>query len=196
MPLTKANSNVVVVPPSQSVEATNDIRPIKPLVQVSTGWSWLIWVLVVLVAVAAGILIYNKWFKKPPGPIVIPALPPHIRARRRIEQAIKLISDARAFCFEISDALRIYLEERFSLRAPERTTEEFLNDIHKTDCLTQEQKNRLAEFLMLCDLAKYARYEPIEQDLRNLQEIALKFVDETAPYGEDTEQNKAERAVV
>jgi hypothetical protein len=72
------------------------------------------------------------------------------------------------------------LEECFRLRAPERTTEEFLNDLSRTTLLTDKQKNSLAEFLQECDLVKFAKFEPPEDALRRLQACALRLVDETA----------------
>ena len=54
------------------------------------------------------------------------------RARMKLEAALLLIHEPRAFAIAVSDAVRVYLEERFQLRAPERTTEEFLRDLKKT----------------------------------------------------------------
>jgi hypothetical protein len=90
-----------------------------------------------------------------------------------------LIGDPRAFAIAVSDAVRVYLEERFTLRAPERTTEEFLRDLQKTSALTPQQKASLAAFLEQCDLVKFARFEPPESALRELHESALRLVHET-----------------
>jgi len=79
----------------------------------------------------------------------------------------------------VSDAVRVYLEERFQLRAPERTTEEFLRDLQKTSVLMAQQKASLAEFLEQCDLVKFARFEPPETMLRELHESALRLIHET-----------------
>ena len=109
----------------------------------------------------------------------VPPVPPHVRARQKLEAALLLISDPRAFCIAVSDALRVYLEERFQLRAPERTTEEFLRDLQKTPALNETQKQSLAAFLEQCDLVKFARFEPPESALRDLHESALRLVHET-----------------
>ena len=81
----------------------------------------------------------------------------------------------------VSDTIRWYLEERFSFRAPERTTEEFLYELQGTDLLTPDQKTSLGEFLQRCDLVKFARYEPGEPELRDLHDSALRLVEETEP---------------
>ena len=80
----------------------------------------------------------------------------------------------------MSDTTRTYLEERFDFRAPERTTEEFLRELSGTDLLAREQKDSLGNFLASCDLVKFAKYEPGENELRGLHSSALRLVEETA----------------
>jgi hypothetical protein len=79
----------------------------------------------------------------------------------------------------VSNTLRLYLEERFNLRAPERTTEEFLVELRTSRHLTVDQKQSLGEFLESCDLVKFARFEPNEMALWQLHDAALRLVDET-----------------
>ena len=81
----------------------------------------------------------------------------------------------------MSDTARQYLEERFEFRAPERTTEEFLHELRRTNLLSADQKNSLSEFLQQCDLVKFAKYEPREPELRELHGSALRLVEETEP---------------
>src|SRR4051812_29581899 len=137
-----SNSGILIPPraPTNTVASTNDIRPIKPPVFVPNPWSWVFWtagILLALSVIATGIIIWLAMRNR--RDIAVP-VPPHVRARQRLEAALQLIGDPRAFCIAVSDAVRAYLEERFSLRAPERTTEEFLRDLQKTSALTQQQK--------------------------------------------------------
>jgi hypothetical protein len=90
-----------------------------------------------------------------------------------------MLHDPRQFCSLVSDTLRVYLEERFTVHAPERTTEEFLVELGEMPILNADQKQRLAEFLERCDLVKFARFEPTESELRALLEAALRLIDET-----------------
>jgi hypothetical protein len=69
----------------------------------------------------------------------------------------------------------------FNFRAPERTTEEFLRELAGTDLLWPEQKESLGKFLESCDLVKFAKYEPGENELRELHASAVKLVEETEP---------------
>jgi len=179
------NSNspalIVPAPPTggvATVAATNDIRGLKDPVDISQGLGWL-WVgllvlagLVVLLRLLRTNLFGAKVAKAP-------VVPPHVRAKRRLQAALAHIDDPRLFCFEVSETLRVYLEERFQLRAPERTTEEFLSELQTSSALNREQKQSLAEFLQSCDLVKFARFEPTESALRELHDAALRLVDET-----------------
>lgn len=161
--------------------AAADIRGIKAPVPIPDVWFW-VWC--AAVACALGLLAWWVWRRKrkpaaPPPPE--PPVPPHEKARARLLESLSLLAQPRPFCVLVSDTVRVYLEERFSLRAPERTTEEFLEELQKSPFLTLEQKQALGEFLARCDLVKFARYEPGEPELRGIYESALRLVEETQP---------------
>lgn len=176
-----ASNSALIIPPrtnAPAMAATNDIRPIKPPVHI-TDWERIAWwsggIVLAFLIVAVALLIW--WKKRPkPRPVIVP---PHVRAREKLNAALLLVNDPRAFCIAVSDAVRVYVEERFRLRAPERTTEEFLRDLQVTPHLSGEQKQTLASFLEQCDLVKFARFEPAEAALRDLHETALRLVHET-----------------
>lgn len=176
-----SNSGILIPPPAlpATVAATNDIRPIKPPVAVPNPWAWVWWMGGVIVVAALVALAISLLRKKQQARAYVPPVPPHVRARQKLEAALLLINDPRAFAIAVSDAVRVYLEERFELRAPERTTEEFLRDLQQTSVLTEPQKTSLSEFLEQCDLVKFARFEPPESLLRELRESALGLVHET-----------------
>jgi len=176
-----SNSGILIPPPAptNTVATTNEIRPIKPPVFVPNPWTWVFWTVGILLALAAITTALIIWINKQKRRAIVPPVPPHVRARQKIDAALLLIGEPRAFCIAVSDAVRVYLEERFSLRAPERTTEEFLRDLQKTSVLTTEQKQSLSAFLEQCDLVKFARFEPPESLLRELHESALRLVHET-----------------
>ena len=98
----------------------------------------------------------------------MPPVPAHVRAKQKLAEALALISQPKPFVIAVSDTARIYLEERFKFHAPERTTEEFLRELGGTKLLLPEQKESLGDFLASCDLVKFAKYEPGENELREL----------------------------
>ena len=167
-----------------SLPAVNDIRDIKPPVDIPNGWEWLWWTLGVL-AIAAILFALWKWWQKRRLQIPMePPVPAHVRAKQMLEKALELIAQPKPFCILVSDTIRGYLEERFDFHAPERTTEEFLHELRGTDLLSAEQKEKLGEFLGCCDLVKFAKYEPVENELRGLHGSALRLVEETEPKPE------------
>ncbi|HEY0454925.1 MAG TPA: hypothetical protein VGE41_01020 [Verrucomicrobiae bacterium] len=180
--LTNRNGAIIVPPtpaPTQAAAGTNDIRPAKPPVPVPNSFAWALWIGGILLAAIGLAWLLGWWTRKRAVAQIVPVIPPHIRARQRLDAALQLISDPKAFCIAVSDALRMYLEERFQFHAPERTTEEFLLELQNTSLLSQTQKASLAGFLGSCDLVKFARFEPEETDLRALHTSALRLVDET-----------------
>ena len=83
------------------------------------------------------------------------------------------------FYTRLSDIVRRYLEDRFQLRAPERTTEEFLYETSRNGLLSAEHKELLGRFLQECDLVKFARLQPDDTDRQRAYDAAEKFVRET-----------------
>ncbi|MBI2929222.1 MAG: hypothetical protein HYZ36_01525 [Pedosphaera parvula] len=182
--MTNTNAPALILPaPPQGTNAlaSQDIRDIKPPLDIPTGWEWLWWTLGALAVAALAYWAWRRWRKKKETPVPVVLIPPHERARERLREALNLIDQPNPFCTLVSDTLRVYLEERFSLHAPERTTEEFLDELQDSALLSFEQKRSLGDFLVRCDLVKFARYEPGRPELQDLYEAALRLVDETAP---------------
>jgi hypothetical protein len=158
-----------------------DIHDIKPPIVIPNDWEWLWLTIVVLVVLAALLFALWLWRKSRSQIHIPPPVPAHIRAKEALQKALEIIGQPKSFCILVSDTVRLYLEERFEFRAPERTTEEFLRELGTTDLLTTEQKESLGRFLESCDLVKFAKYEPGENELLELHSSAVKLVEETEP---------------
>jgi hypothetical protein len=159
----------------------NDIHDIKPPLEISDGLAWLWWTLGALVVVTVLLLAWRHFLKRVTAASLPPPIPAHVRAKQRLAEALALLSQPKPFCILVSDTVRFYLEERFKFRAPERTTEEFLRELSNTNLLAGEQKESLGRFLESCDLVKFAKYEPGENELHELHSSAVKLVEETEP---------------
>jgi len=85
----------------------------------------------------------------------------------------------REFYQRISDILRHYIEHRFELKAPERTTEEFLFELRDADVLCQSDKDSLAEFLRHCDLVKFAKHNPTAEQIQRTFDLVKEFIEKT-----------------
>src|ERR1043165_374930 len=176
-----AATNFIPLTNSTASFSTNALRDIKPPVEIPTGWLWAFWVIGALIVCALAYPLWQYWLNHRSKGVVVPIIPPHVRAKQKLQEALALIGQPREFCIMVSDTIRYYLEERFTFRAPERTTEEFLYELRHTNLLTPDQKESLGEFLTSCDLVKFAKYEPGEPELRDLHSSALRLVEETEP---------------
>jgi hypothetical protein len=163
-----------------SIANATDIRDIAPPIDIPSGLAWAWWA-VAVVAIIIALILWRHFRKRTAQIPAAPPIPAHIRAKQKLEEALTLISQPKPFVIAVSDTARWYLEERFNFRAPERTTEEFLHELQRTDRLTRDQKESLGQFLTNCDLVKFAKYEPGETELRDLHASALRLVEETEP---------------
>jgi hypothetical protein len=161
--------------------SANDIRDIKPPLEIPNGWEWLWWTLGALAVLILLLLAWRYFLKRMTHVKTVPPVPAHIRAKQKLSEALALLSQPKPFCILVSDTIRFYLEERFQFRAPERTTEEFLHELAGTDLLAGEQKESLGKFLESCDLVKFAKYEPGESELKSLHNSAVRLVEQTEP---------------
>jgi len=176
--------------PPPSIANATDIRDIAPPIEIPSGYEWLWWSLAGLAIITAALLFWRWWRKRAAQAPVIPTVPAHVRAKQKLQEALALIAQPKPFVIAVSDTARWYLEERFNFRAPERTTEEFLHELQRTDRLTRDQKDSLGQFLTNCDLVKFARYEPGEAELRDLHASALRLVEETEPAVVQSSESK------
>ena len=164
-----------------AVAPATDIRDIAPPVEIASAYAWLWWAAGAAIVAILVVLAWLYWRRKRVQVPLVIEIPAHERARRKLETALDLFDQPKPFCIIVSDAARLYLEERFGLRAPERTTEEFLLDLSRSGALTPDQKESLKDFLSACDMVKFARYEPQRPELEALYNSALRLIAETEP---------------
>jgi hypothetical protein len=102
-------------------------------------------------------------------------------ARLRALVAENLIERGRIkeFYDRISSILRHYIEDRFDLCAPERTTEEFLVELQYADVLGGSDKEMLREFLTHCDLVKFAKHDPTTEQIQRTFDLVKDFIERT-----------------
>lgn len=84
-----------------------------------------------------------------------------------------------AWYVDLSSIVRRYLEDRFALRAPELTTEEFLRVAQRSVLISSEHKTLLSSFLADCDRVKFAGYAPGEEESLSVLAAARRFLLET-----------------
>lgn len=93
----------------------------------------------------------------------------------------------KEYYYRITDILRHYIEDRFGLLAPERTTEEFLTEMAHTNKLENIHKLSIQDFLERCDMVKYAKYGPSKIEIQETYDAAKRLIDETRERLEEEE---------
>ncbi|MDD2241253.1 MAG: hypothetical protein PHO14_06840 [Kiritimatiellae bacterium] len=138
-----------------------------------------------ILLVAAGVILYRVLTTPRTFLHMPPAIPPHQTALDAIAALrAKGWIEARTiepFYVDLSAIARRYLEARFGLRAPERTTEEFIRDALTARTLPPSHRELVAGFLEQSDLVKFARHAPGRDDMRHALDSATRLVQETIP---------------
>ncbi|MEA3328970.1 MAG: hypothetical protein U9Q08_04520 [Candidatus Omnitrophota bacterium] len=166
----------------ESAEDKQDIREIAGPIGFPVKIPWYVWVILALVVLAIGFVFFLSKRKKTKSTI-IPPRPAHelayeaLEALRQKEYLNR--GEHKLYYIELSGIVRRYLENRFNLRAPEMTTEEFLNTVKNNKALSCKHKSLLRDFLSHCDLVKFAKYEPPENETDLSFESAKKLVEQT-----------------
>jgi len=120
------------------------------------------------------------------------------RLRALVRQGLVEAGRVKEFYQAVSDILRHYIEDRFSLKAPEQTTEEFLVTLSQSNDLPAPDKAALGEFLRHCDLVKFARHQPTAEQIQQTFDLVKAFIEKTRSQQhvlDVTDQTPAEAVV-
>jgi len=145
-------------------------------------------VIAVVTAVLAAIIVWlvRRW-RAPAAPE--PPVPAHEWALAELERLERegLVGKGRYLDFysRLSGVVREYIERRFGMMAPERTTEEFLREARRSPVLNPGHQTLLASFLRAADMVKFAMYAPSAEESTSAFAAGRGFVMETAPGAED-----------
>jgi hypothetical protein len=142
-----------------------------------------------LAAATGAWLLLRKTKGKGAAAVMIPA---HELAYQRLRELVAedLIGQGRIkeFYERVSNILRHYIEDRFDLRAPERTTEEFLFELGSSRALESDDKERLKEFMTHCDLVKFAKFQPDAAQIQKTFDLVKEFIEKTKTSAQDRPQ--------
>lgn len=158
--------------------ASEDIRDIRGPKGVFPWWIVVAWVAGIALLAVGG---YGAWrWRRRRVPA---ALLPFEIALQRLEAIRTLMhpSTVREFSTAISDIVRRYIEEGFSVTATHLTTEEFLRGLlDSSNASLAAHRNLLAHFLHQCDLAKFAGVSLSMRIMESLHQSARSFIVETS----------------
>ncbi len=136
-----------------------------------------------LFILSAALLAVRAWRRRAAPVAAALTIPAHEIAYAELKELVAqdLVGQGllKPFYQRVSDILRRYIENRFGLHAPERTTEEFLHELQLAESLDKEQKRLLEAFLTHCDLVKFAAHEPSAENIQNTFDTCRDFIEQT-----------------
>ena len=160
--------------------ADANIKDVKPPVDIP-GTLSLLWLLLVLLAIGGFLFLRWRQQKKPRAPIVVKT--PWEQAYEELQELERRNlfgqGQIKEYFSRLSAIVRRYIEKRFDIQAPEMTTEEFLNSVKNAPGIEARHKEILKNFLVLCDMVKFAKYGADEKEARQSFELVKRFVNET-----------------
>ncbi|MEI6122800.1 MAG: hypothetical protein WCQ95_04160 [Bacteroidota bacterium] len=173
-----------------AVDTTKAIKDIKgPLHEPITLREILIWGSIILGSLLViGLIIFIIWKLRRKEKIIDlklrPKIPPHEKALRELEKLKneKLWQSGmiKEFHSSLTDILRVYIEERFETIAMEMTTYDIITSL-KTKVAESEELKKLEHILVLADMVKFAKYNPIPDEHDISMRNAIVFVEDTKP---------------
>jgi hypothetical protein len=170
-----------------------DIKPIKPPLSAPVTFRELLpWIGLGLLVIAIAVLVYFYIKRrKQEKPIITSRLkstiPPYEAAMEALEglRLKKLWQSGRIkeYYSEMTEIVREYIELRFPVRALEMTTSEINAALRQVD-INSSAREKLNQTLILADLVKFAKEQPLP--LENDQSLSqcVDFVRETKPRKE------------
>ena len=165
------------------------LKDIKPPFDEKFNWRWFknyIYGGIALLLLIFIVIMVTLYFAKRKKQVIVepekPKIPPHIAALAALEkikeEQIWKEEKVKEYYSSISDTIRQYIEERFSVNALESTTDEIMTAF-RSQVVDPLSKEKLQQLLMLSDLVKFAKQFPIESEHQFTLQNAFDFVNGT-----------------
>ena len=172
--------------PLLSEKTAGAIGDIVPPVWIPPSWKtaalWCLLVLGVLLAAWLCVLAVRRIRNA----MRLRGLSPRERAIRELAELLskRLVERNRVkdFYVELTMIVRRYIERAHGIRAPEQTTEEFLEAVARDSRFTAEVVRRLRAFLESADLVKYAAFRPAEPVVAGAIRTSREYIDSDAAH--------------
>ena len=124
-------------------------------------YVWLFWAVV-----AAAVLLYLRIKRRKPLISLpqAPPLPPDTRALQRLEELrqkqLWQQGKVKEYYTELTDTVRVYLEESCGIQSTEMTTDQTLDAFRSSPAYSGESETMLRQSLQAADMVKFAKSQP------------------------------------
>ncbi|MCC9600465.1 hypothetical protein LOC67_07820 [Stieleria sp. JC731] len=175
-----------VLPSDTTAELKPPMGRLEPQVASGENGSALWWIAGAFIAMVLGVAAIVFWAKskkqerrRSAFEIAIARLEELLLSPRETEPQVD------QFYVQLTAIIRQYIEDRFEMRAPELTTEEFLASISNSPDISSAHQGLLRDFLRHADLVKFAGAKPSTSETARSIEIAKRFLEETKQGGDN-----------
>lgn len=180
----KLSSEAVQIKVQSVLTGSGDtLKEIKPQAEIATDYRPLLFFLAALASAAYLIyrlLSYLKRRKPALLPIPLDTRPPEEIARQAIERLLakKLVEQGllKEFYLELSEIMKRFFGAKLGIPSLERTTEEFTRDLRSTT-IPAAQYRMIRQFLEECDLVKFAKYRPANEEVQQSVARSRELID-------------------
>jgi hypothetical protein len=185
--------------PAASVTLTSLLGDDMPLTELASGirgpvdigerpWWW--WAIAATAVVVGGVAVWKLMSRRAPD-APEPELPAGewamLELARLEQERLPERGEVEGFFVRLSDVVRAYVERRFAIAAPDRTTQEFLREAAHHPDLAGEHERTIGAFLRSADMVKFAAARPGTDTCDNALAAMRGFVERTAPKPEAAE---------
>ena len=176
--------NIHTVP----VSTAEEIKDVKSPLTIAFDWlDLMVWLILGLILIIVGWFLYKRYKKKKSETPVekrIITIPVHVKALNALDELDKKQlwqkGKIKEYHSRITEIIRIYFEERFSLPAMELPTTESidqLRDIQEAENIT----DLTFDFLSNADLVKFAKFQPLQSVNEEMMTQAKNIIRDTIP---------------
>lgn len=113
--------------------------------------------------------------------VVLRRMSPRERAMRELERLMRMDlvkqDKIKEFYLELTMIVRRYIERRHDIRAPEQTTEEFLDAVSDDSRFSDVVVKKLRSFLEAADLVKFAAHRPDSEAVGAATTTATRYIE-------------------
>jgi hypothetical protein len=166
----------------------DDIRDIKLPVGIPRGWLFYFILILIPVLLTGGGLAYYLYEKRKREEIFTrsdSSRPADEVAYERLDklEELDLIKQGRVkeYYIILSEIIRRYIEQRYSISVLDRTTNELYRQLRRVPEIDKKHCSAIKDFLVECDLVKFAKYKPEENIIAEDSGTARRIIDLTKP---------------
>ncbi len=152
----------------------------------TADWLKKYWYLLVILAILIAIYFIYRFIKKRKSTeeeeIYVPKIPAHITALASLKTLLNKKSweteNKKEYYSNLTDTVRLYLEERYGIYAMEQTTREIITHL-KNSPINDDDKAYLRKILSEADMVKFAKFKPQNEDGKKSLDQSIDFVERT-----------------